>query len=113
MESRNPVKPKGKAKTTASGVHHLGVSKNRGILPPKWMVKIMENPMNKWMIWGYHYFWKHPFLAKFNLDVAPSQDAIEGLGWDSLLIFHHFSPEGKMAGKKTPGFKNRRKYKPK
>ena len=19
----------------------------------------MENPMNKWMIWGYHYFWKH------------------------------------------------------
>ncbi len=27
---------------------------------PKWMVKIMENPMNKWMIWGYHYFWKHP-----------------------------------------------------
>ena len=29
--------------------------------PPKWMVKIMvPNPMNKWMIWGYHYFWKHP-----------------------------------------------------
>ena len=28
----------------------LGVSKNRGI--PKWMVKIMENLMNKWMIWG-------------------------------------------------------------
>ena len=20
----------------------------------------MENPMNKWMTWGYHYFWKHP-----------------------------------------------------
>ena len=36
------------------------ISKNRGILPPKRMVKIMENPMNKWMIWGYHYFWKHP-----------------------------------------------------
>ena len=31
----------------------VGVSKNRGILPPKWMVKIMvPNPMNKWMIWG-------------------------------------------------------------
>ena len=28
----------------------LDVSKNRGTL--KWMVKIMENPMNKWMIWG-------------------------------------------------------------
>ena len=23
----------------------MGVSKNRGILPPKWMVKIMENPI--------------------------------------------------------------------
>ena len=25
---------------------------NIGVFPPKWMVKIMENPMNKWMIWG-------------------------------------------------------------
>ena len=24
---------------------HVDVSKNRGILPPKWMVKIMENPI--------------------------------------------------------------------
>ena len=24
------------------------------------MVKIMENPIKKLMIWGYHYFWKHP-----------------------------------------------------
>ena len=32
--------------------------------PPKWMVKIMENPMNKWMIWRveHHYFWKHPYI---------------------------------------------------
>ena len=22
----------------------------------------MENPMNKWMIWGAHYFWKHPYV---------------------------------------------------
>ena len=29
--------------------HDLGVSQNSGT--PKWMVKIMENPMNKWMIW--------------------------------------------------------------
>ena len=28
----------------------MGVSKNRGT--PKWMVYFMENPMNKWMIWG-------------------------------------------------------------
>ena len=47
-------------------------TKNRGILPPKWMVKIMENPMYKWMIWGYHYFWKHPYnflQLKFSGDV--------------------------------------------
>ena len=24
-----------------------------GVFPPKWMVKIMENPINIWMIWGY------------------------------------------------------------
>ena len=32
----------------------MGVSQNRGVYPPKWMmVKIMvPNPMNKWMIWG-------------------------------------------------------------
>ena len=29
---------------------YMGASKNRGI--PKWMVYFMENPMNKWMIWG-------------------------------------------------------------
>ena len=39
-------------------------SQNRGSLSPKWMVKIMENPMNKLMIWGYHYFWKHPYTLK-------------------------------------------------
>ena len=33
-----------------------------GVFPPKWM-KIMENPINPWMIWGEkpHYFRKHPF----------------------------------------------------
>ncbi len=39
----------------------LGVSKNNGT--PKWMVyngKPMKTLL-KWMIWGYHYFWKHPF----------------------------------------------------
>ena len=37
----------------------LGVSVNGGT--PKWMVKIMENPINPWMIWGKHpLFRKHP-----------------------------------------------------
>ena len=38
--------------------HHIGVSKNRGI--PKWMV-YNGKTLLKWMIWGYHYFWKHPY----------------------------------------------------
>ena len=39
----------------------MGVSKNNGT--PKWMVKIMENPMNKWMIWGIFplFLVQHPF----------------------------------------------------
>ena len=45
---------------------YVGVEpKIGGFDPPKWMVKIMENPMNKWMIWGAHpYFWKHPRASK-------------------------------------------------
>ena len=39
-----------------------------GGTPPKCMVYNMENPMNKWMTWGYHYFWKHPYkLLEFVL----------------------------------------------
>ena len=37
----------------------MGVSKNRGT--PKWMV---YNGKLKWMIRGYHYFWKHPYRLK-------------------------------------------------
>jgi len=36
----------------------MGVSINGGI--PKWMV-YNAKPSKKWMIWGYHYFWKHPY----------------------------------------------------
>ena len=49
----------------------MSVSKNRGG-PPKWMVKIMENPMNKWMIWVFSpCFWRatqivnHPYPNSF------------------------------------------------
>ena len=37
----------------------MGVSKNRG-KTPKWMVKIMENPI-KMDDLGVPYFWKHPY----------------------------------------------------
>ena len=44
----------------------LSVSRNRWVFPtiggepPKWMVKIMENPMNKWMIWENPLFLETP-----------------------------------------------------
>ena len=38
---------------------YMGVSKNRGT--PKWMVYINGKPYWIWMIWGYHYFRKHPY----------------------------------------------------
>ncbi len=53
----------------------MDVSKNRGT--PKWMVKIMENPMNKWMIWGvFPYFWKHPNIHRTytkTIEIIPSK----------------------------------------
>ncbi len=64
-----------------SAYFHVGVSKNRGI--PKWMVKIMENPMNKWMIWGV-------ILPLFfgNIDVKMSASLIDWWGFrDSIGLY--------------------------
>ena len=44
--------------------NYKGVSKNRDT--PKWMV-YNGNPLLKWMIWGYHYFRKHPSCPKQKL----------------------------------------------
>ncbi len=53
-------KKMGKGTAPASGCQ----PKNRGVYPPKWMVKIREKPIFWWMIWGAHpYFWKHPSLV--------------------------------------------------
>ena len=42
---------------------NMGVSKNNGT--SKWMVKTMENPMNKWMIWGKTpYFWFNTHISR-------------------------------------------------
>ena len=38
---------------------YMGVSKNSGI--PKWMV-YNGKPYQNGMIWGYHYFRKHPYI---------------------------------------------------
>ena len=42
------------------GDSHMVVEPKIGGKPPKWMVKIMENPMNKWMIWGVPLFLETP-----------------------------------------------------
>ena len=45
---------------TLSEILHMGVSKNRGT--PKWMVFNGKSYKNG-MIWGYHYFRKHPHIT--------------------------------------------------
>ena len=40
-------------------VVYMGVSKNSGI--PK-MDGLEWKSLLKWMIWGYHYFRKHPYI---------------------------------------------------
>ena len=35
-----------------SAGRHMGVEPKIGDFPPKWMVKIMENPIKNGMIWG-------------------------------------------------------------
>ena len=39
--------------------------------PPKWTVKIMGNPMNKWMICGvlHPYFWKRPYTLLWQMAI--------------------------------------------
>ena len=48
---------------------NLGVSKYRGT--PKWMVKIIENPINPWMIWG-----ENPIFGNVQMfTIVPTSDA--------------------------------------
>ena len=43
----------------------MGVEPKIGGKPPKWMVKIMENPMNKWMIWGFSHIFGNAHIVTF------------------------------------------------
>ena len=47
--------------TSTNFISYLGVSKNRGT--PKRMV-YNGKTLLKWMIWGYHYFRKHPSISQ-------------------------------------------------
>ena len=56
---------------------YMDVSKNSGT--PKWMV-YNGNPYQNGMIWGYPYFWKHPYI----LPILPS--------WEASHIPNPFGP---------------------
>ena len=43
------------------GYHNMGVNPKIRGKPPKWMVKIMENPIKMDDLGGHPYFWKHPY----------------------------------------------------
>ena len=44
-------------------------------VPPKWMV-YNGKPLLKWMIWGYHYFWKHPYSTLQKTNIAPEKKIV-------------------------------------
>ena len=65
----------------------MGVSKNRGT--PKWMVYNGKPSLKKWMIWGYHYFRKHPYTLYpafvvnqiLNQQYRPFPRAVDKFSW--------------------------------
>ena len=59
---------------------YVGVSKNSGT--PKWMGKITENPMNKWMIWVvFPYFLETPmYLFRVASPSSPKHLSTRCLG---------------------------------
>ena len=62
----------------------MDVSKNRGVLPPKWMVKIMENLIKMDDLVVFPFFWKHQckfydvFLTNLVDSIAAHDKAIPG-----------------------------------
>ena len=68
---------------------NMGVSKNRGILPPKWMVKIMENPIKMDDLGG-----KNPPLFFGNTHMVATFHV-----WNQPSDLHLFSPFQRQAEK--------------
>ena len=62
-------------------IPYMGVSKNRGG-PPKWMVKIMENPIKMDDLGISHYFRKHPYPGEVG---SPSMKSIPYVFFGSFL----------------------------
>ena len=58
-------------------VKHMDVSKNRGENPK--MDGLQWNTILKWMIWGYHYFPKHPWSKVAILGMGNLQPSKKGI----------------------------------
>ena len=86
----------------------MGVSKNTGT--PKWRVKIMENPMNTWMIWGVFplFLVQHPY--NYTLERKQQKQQQKNTYEDPFFVFGHFLFPRNGASKKRskdrskPGF---------
>ena len=61
----------------------LGVSKNKGT--PKWMVYCGKTLL-KWMISGYHYFWKHPYRVYYRVNKMVALNFIQFVFWCNLCV---------------------------
>ena len=79
--------------------NYMGVSKNNGT--PKWMV--YNGKPYKWMIWGHHYFWKHPYRERFT-SWGPAVPEIFTRGPAAFLPSHgRFEASSFSDAKKVPG----------
>ena len=78
----------------------MGVSKNRGT--PKWMVKIMENPIKMDDLGGKTpYFWKHPYMS------GGWESDFYQVWWQGLLLSGHIGhPEPRCPTNNPQGFFN-------
>ena len=64
-----------------------------GVFPPKWMVKIMEKRLLKWMIWEYHHFRKQPHRKAPIIFEATPRNFLEWQGvfsWSKLTATTDF-----------------------
>ena len=65
-------------------------TKNRGILPPKWMVKMVETLWtNGWFGGGKNpYFWKHPYVQMGFVSTNMVTSVVQHVRWKEQLIIH-------------------------
>ena len=81
-------------------VINMAVSNNRGG-PPKWMVKIMENPINPRMTLGG----ENPHYFRFNIHMDQPKNCLRRLSWEEEeLDIELLNDAGIQAAKARPGW---------